>query len=249
MVILVFIAVGIAQAVWNTYRLRDQLTVEGDFHNTVRLALAVIEKDVSQIFSAHLSMPDAKEKLTPEDTVNLQTVLRTDIERPSDFFGGIISKTGIRPTRFVGSKDKMSFLTSSHRRIYKDSAESVFTKITYQLEENTLPNPGETEAKRDQKILVKTSNTNAFDLDDDDRDPKIKRYGLIPNVVRFELKYYRHDKEQWIDRWDSDKAEFKNIFPDLIELVIEVREGEKLRFVGNYHFKPECPLNGLSSTL
>ncbi len=252
MVILVFIAVGIAQAVWNTYKLRDQLTVEGDFHNTVRLAMAVVEKDVSQIFSGHLSLPNPKEKLTPEDTVNLQTVMRTDIERPSDFFTGIVSKTGVRPSRFQGSKEKMSFLSASHKRIYKDAPESIFAKVSYELSADNLDSISSAErgtTPTDRKVLVKVLNTNAFDTEDDDRDTRIKRYGLIPGVTKFDLRYYRRDKEQWVTNWDSDKPEFKNIFPDIIEVMIEVAHGEKLKFKGTYQFKPESPLNGLSNTL
>lgn len=242
MAILVFVAIGIAQSIWNTYRLRDQLTVEGDFYTSIRLTMAIMERDVTHLFSPQLLLPNPQERLSPEDILNLQTITRSDIERPSEYYGAIISKTGIRTARFQGTSNRISFISAAHRRIYKESPESIFAKVKYALEDDPKSIAG------GPKVLVKTQNSNPFDVEDDERDESIKRFPLLPGVEEIKFRFFHTEKGTWLEQWDSDRAETKNIFPGIIEVSFRVIGADQLKFTGQYHFKTEIPIDGIRGT-
>ena len=50
------------------------------------------------------------------------------------------------------------------------------------------------------------------------------------------------DKIEWGPNWDTDKDEFKNLYPDIVEVSIEVAGPSRLQFEGTYKFRPEIPL-------
>jgi hypothetical protein len=95
---------------------------------------------------------------------------------------------------------------------------------------------------------VKTASPNAFD-DDDSRDKMKQSYPLLRGVTRFRFRFYRKDKKQWLNSWDSDSADLKNKYPDQIELSIEVKGPSRMFFEGTYHFRPEIPIDGINPSI
>ncbi|MGK5084636.1 type II secretion system protein GspJ, partial [Bdellovibrionota bacterium FG-1] len=175
----------------------------------------------------------------PPDAEMVQ-VLQSDAGRTTPFWLPAIDKTGIRPSHFIGTDTKLSFISLSHVRIYKEAPESAFAKVTYE----TLPDPGNREVP-DSLMLRKTECTNVFDDDDRRERPYTHKFLLLHGIKKIKYRYWRRDWNQWTASWDNEKEEFKEKYPDLIEVTIEVAGPERLSFQGTYKFRPEVPLRGL----
>jgi general secretion pathway protein J len=239
--LLVVISLAIYQATTETYRLRDTLMNEGDFHNGIRLSMSVMERDVSQLYSPILMVPEKKGPPAPADAQDMEAILATDQGRTTDFWTAAVDKTGIRPSRFIGTEKKMSFISVSHIRMYKNTPESEFAKITYELQSDRNQDGKDTSTN----VLVKTESPNAF-LEEDYKDKMKHIYPLLHGVTKLHYRYYRKEKEEWLNSWDSDHPDFKNTYPDMVEISLEVKGPSKLRFEGIYKFRPEIPLRGLN---
>jgi prepilin-type N-terminal cleavage/methylation domain-containing protein len=53
-VILTFISLGIYQSTTETFHLREILSNEGDFYNSIRLSMNIMQRDISMIYSPTL---------------------------------------------------------------------------------------------------------------------------------------------------------------------------------------------------
>ena len=49
--ILSFISLGIYQMTTETYRLRDSLAAEGEFYNSIRMSMDIVQRDVASMYS------------------------------------------------------------------------------------------------------------------------------------------------------------------------------------------------------
>lgn len=251
--ILSFISLGIYQATTEAYHLRDVLSTEGEFYNGIRLAMDILGRDVSAIYSPTLSKaPDAQPSGRPPDAPNLPdpefaAVLQTDAGRTTQFWLPASEKTGLRPSHFIGAETKLSFVSLSHVRIYRDAPESVFAKVSYEIvrDEENRDFP---DAQNTMK-LVRTVSTNAFD-DDDRRDRQHQhKHTLLHGIKKLRFRYWSKEKEEkgrgWQTSWDNDKEDMKEKFPDIIEVTVEVAGPERLNFEGTYKLRPEVPLRGM----
>lgn len=249
MTILAFISFAIYQATIETYKLRDVLANEGDFYNGIRLSLNILDRDIALIYSPELMVPP---KLSNNGGApgqgnqggpllqGGQAEQGTDMSQTTKYWGAAIDATGIRPSHFIGADSKMSFISVSHIRIYKDAPEAEFAKISYEIKKDDADSP-----IADTSVLVKTESPNVFE-DDESRDKMTNAYPLLHGIKKCKIRYYRKDKDQWVSSWDSDKEETKNIYPDKIEISLEVLGPSKLSFEGTYVFRPEVPLHGLN---
>ncbi|RYZ66425.1 MAG: prepilin-type N-terminal cleavage/methylation domain-containing protein, partial [Proteobacteria bacterium] len=171
--ILIFISMAIYQAMTQTFRMRDVLIREGDFSNGIRLSMAIMERDLNMLFSPVAYIPPAKpanpnQGQNPnfpgafgqgpqQTTAELETA--AEMQRLTEFWLPTKVKTGVRLSRFVGEEQKMSFVTASHQRLYKDRPESEFVKVTYELREER----DEEYKIEGTRTLVKIVDTNTFD--------------------------------------------------------------------------------------
>ena len=246
--ILIFICFAIFQATAETYKLRDNLTAEGDLNNGVVLAMAVVQRDLNLIYSPKIAMPDKKPD--PTQTPGLPALPGPPQDERIDefaqqtytFWSAAIPRSGgLRPSRLIGTEKKLSFIALSHVRIYKEAPESEFAKITYELrrDEKNTENPG-------TFVLVKIESPNAF-ANDDRRDTLAVSYEVLHSIKRFSFSYHLKEGETWkvLNTWDTDHEDTKNLFPDIIEIKLEVLGLKKFSFEGDYKFRPEIPLNGL----
>lgn len=247
LVILVFISLGIYQMTTETFKLRDSLSSEGEFTNSVRMAMDVIQRDIAAMFSPILSRPEPAPSSSPNPNKaqELQELAASDMGKTSAFWLGATDSTGLRASRFVGSSNKISFITTSHVRIYRDKPESDFAKITYEL----VP---ETDYKEypDSSALLRIENPAAFDDDDRRAEKSANRYLLLHGIKKLRFQFWRKDKDnglgKWEPSWDSDKEEFKEKYPDIVQVTLEVNGPDKLSHSGVYSFRPEVPLRGLA---
>lgn len=250
MTIMAFISIGIYQATTETNRLRDILSVEGDFYNGIRLAMNIVQRDISLIYSPELILPPkpAPNPLvqpSQQDIQDQQALQSGDLTQETNFWSPAVDKTGVRPSHFIGTDSKLSFVSLSHLRIYKDAPESEFAKISYELKKDETPPDGY--AKDDPgSVLVKTEDTNAFDLDDTINTFK-HTFALIHGIQKIKYRYYRASDKTWFNEWDSSKIEErKSVYPDMIEIKIELKGPSRLSFEGTFQFRPEIPLRGLN---
>ncbi|MBC7692458.1 MAG: prepilin-type N-terminal cleavage/methylation domain-containing protein [Methylotenera sp.] len=245
--LLVVISLAIYQATTQTYKLRDTLMNEGDFHNGIRLSMAIMERDVSQIFSPTIMLPPKKPDknaalpgqnapLDPE----LEQIVNSDLGRTTQFWLGMTDKTGVRASRFDGTANSMSFISLSHVRVYKESPESEITKVTYELRDDPTP-----DKKESTKMLVKIEDTNAFD-DESKKTTYQRVLPLLRGIRKMSFRYYRKEKQEWFTSFTNDKDDLRGKFPDMIEVSLEAIGPSRMFFEGNFIFKPEIPLNGLN---
>lgn len=247
LVILVFISLGIYQMTTETFKLRNSLANEGEFTNSVRMAMDVINRDVSGMFSPLLSRPDPAPSSSPnpQSAQDQAALAASDQGKTSEFWLGATDASGLRLSRFVGSSTKISFISVSHVRIYRDKPESDFAKIAYELvsDSDYKEFPG-------TSALLRIENPDAFDDDDRRSEKQANRYLILHGIQKLRFQFWRKDKggEQgkWEPNWDSEKEEFKDKYPDIVQVTIEVMGPDNLRHTGTYKFKPEVPLRGLA---
>lgn len=257
MTILSFIALGVYEITTSTFSRRESIEQEGDFYNSIRVALDVVGRDVSQIYSP---MPDALpgdlgKALRPpgasgQSGASLQQQQgagaygaqnQMPLGQPTDFWGEPINKEGVRPSRFQGEETKLSFVSSSHMRIYKDSPESELSKITYSLEEPKVPEPGVK-----GKVLVKFEDTDVFE---DEQRSKSKdeetavSFSLLTGVKSLSFEYLDAEKDTWSKRWDTSGMDHKGVYPAVIKITIEVyMPNSENTFVVTQQWRPELPI-------
>ncbi|MCM2324120.1 MAG: prepilin-type N-terminal cleavage/methylation domain-containing protein [Oligoflexia bacterium] len=252
--ILVFISLGIYQATVETYRLRDILSTEGDFYNQIRLSMEIMQKDLAAMYSPGLMAPAPSPSpgipapgsggfgVPAAPDAESQTLLSGELGQTSEFWLPATDKTGLRNSRFKGTETKMSFITLSHQRIYKDSPESDFSKVTYELLRDENNRDAET------LVLVKTENAEAFNTDDQREKEKSRSFFLLPGITKARFRYLRKNKEEWKEysAWDNASEDFKNAYPDLIEVSLSVKGPSRLTFEGVFKLRPEVPLRGIN---
>jgi general secretion pathway protein J len=247
--IMVFISFAIYQATTQTFRLRDSLSAEGDFYNSIRISMFIVNRDVSLLYSPRISLPASKSQTsastTPPTTQELQTFMAEDLNQTSLFWSAATVATGLRPSRFVGTETKMSFISTSHSRIYKDANESDFSKIIFEVKadqgKGSIPGT---------QTLFKIESPNAFLTNDTFRDQLVQTHELLRGIKKFKYTFYQRDGNTWkkTNTWDSDREETKYKYPDIVEISMEVVGETNLNFEGKFKFRPEIPLNGLDAT-
>ena len=246
-----FISLGIYQLVTRTYRLREVLSNEGEFYNEIRLAMGVLDRDISMLYSPVIMLPpkpkagDSAEGLPPPtDAADLSAIMG-DQGRASDYWGGVIDKTGIRPSRFQGDGSSMSFVSTGHIRIYKEARESVMEKIAYELR----PDPLAPEGLENTRALVRIVDSNVFHMEEDRDRPSRRVYPVLTGIENLTFKYL-YDKDGDGDlrensRWDTEGSDTRNRYPDAVQVELEVLGRGRLNFKGVYLFKPEIPLSDI----
>ncbi len=243
MAVLVMLSLGIYQATTSTFRLRDSLQREGDFYNNIRLAMDILQRDITLLYSPTIMLPPANPaEAAPEsrEQVAMKQLLSGDLGQATDFWAPAVDSSGVRPSRFLGTDSKLSFISVSHLRVYKNATESEFARVSYELRRDETAAVG-----TDAMVLVKTENTNAFEVEDRKDRAFIHTYPLLRGIKKLKYRYYRKDRDNWYNSWDSTTEDFKNIYPDIVEITVEVSAGPTLNFEGKYVFRPEVPLRGL----
>ena len=246
MFLLVVISIATYQASTQTFRLREVLSVEGEFYNSIRLAVSILQRDLENAYSPVIIRPEQTArngKGSTEAVSSASFPAQTRDVTQSDYFSSEIDKFGIRSTRLSGTDSKLLWVSAANTRMYRDSSESIFAKIRYSIEPET-----DKEYEAGSSTLIRTASTKAF-IYNEDRDDSVKKYPLLHGIRKLKFRYYRKDKDQWFDSWDSESYDNKDFFPDIIELQLEVAAPKGLRFEGRYRIRPEVPLHGVPSTL
>jgi type II secretory pathway pseudopilin PulG len=253
MSLMVFISIAIFQATRQSFKVREILSNEGDFYNSIRLAMDVLNRDIQVIYSPiaywrppnfgqtfQPGSPQAQAQMAEQDAISQFAELTLQ----SKFWAPAIHRIGIRPAIFRGTVNTVSFISLSHVRVYQSTPESEFVQIEYHTQEiKDVRNNGTTLA------LMKTQNTNAFSLRDKENSEGMIKFSLLEGLEEIKFRYYRADKQEWLYEWDSTSFEQQGRYPDVIEVAIKVKHSDRLKFTGTYRFRPEIPIDGVPRTL
>jgi hypothetical protein len=227
--------------------------------------MGIMNKDVMMIYSPTLLLSSPNPPSNPSsnegssnssnptgayssiDESHIAAATAADLAQSFTFWSAAADKTGLRPSRFIGTDSRMSFIAATHFRIYKDSPESEFAKVTYYVEPDSTP-AGSDFKVEDSNRIVKLTSADVFENDDlKDREAEHK-YTLLRGVTKCKFTYYRWEDNSFkaFNSWDSDQEDFKWQIPDVVQVDIEVKGPGGLDFTGTYRFKPELPYHGLN---
>ncbi len=109
---------------------------------------------------------------------------------------------------FVGKSKELNFTSLSHRKQYENTHESELCEIGYQLQE---------------KNLLRRLSTSP----DADYDKGGKTQVLLENVENIEFRYYMKSKNHWYDHWDFEHSDYRDKFPEAVEVILTRHENAK----------------------
>lgn len=246
-VLLMIISAYTSRKVIDSQRLSVVLRDEGDFYNGVRLAMGVIDRDIALIYSPTLANPGrVNSKVT--DTNEIELLRSTELGRDTKYWNSSVDKSGIRASHFLGTDNSLQFIAASNIRVYKEARESELVKVTYELQDDKTAG-----AEPGSKVLVKTTNVDVFNDDDrvdSSQEAKLVRaYPLLRGVKKLEFKYYNRAKENWESKWDNQSQDFRDRYPDLVQVTVTVHGGARLHFEGGFIFTREVPYEMVPATL
>jgi prepilin-type N-terminal cleavage/methylation domain-containing protein len=212
MALLSLLSVFVYNATTRGFEVNRNLSSESNDYLAIAVSLDTLEADLSQFYS-----PATPEPINPNNTNPALNTNPTSTETsPSQFWSIPIGADGLRRSRFVGTKDKITFVSNGHHRIQKDARESDFIKVTWEIVQN----------KTGAYSLQRSIDTDAFNITDrtSATDKGGERTILIDNVGSGKFTFYRKEKDAWDDAWDSEgsyvKADLR--YPQLISLKLEV---------------------------
>ena len=164
-VILAFISLGLYNAITETYRVRETLSTEGDFHNGIRLSMNILQRDLTLLYSPIGLLPSPAP--SPSTAAQLQQAQTQAAQINATGSGScpdlrLLGAGGRRPTAFVlrVSPEPRTNSLSSPTPI------CAFTRIRPNPNSPTSPtNSRATTRIRTLQMLVKTENTDAFNID------------------------------------------------------------------------------------
>ncbi len=263
--ILVIIGTATSKAVIDAARLKENLKDETEFSSEFRTSITLIERDLNQVFNPRWFLsPDAKALdpyaqpvVQPENAPHVMSAtevnnkLRGAAYQATEYWGPVFDVSGIRPSRFKGDDHSMSFVSASHVRIYQQKKESIYSKIKYDLIKQVPSsnlNKEQNEKNSGLSSLIKTENTRAFDLDEPKEGPYLQYFTVLNQIKSIKFKYYKAGEKNPATSWDSEAADTKGIFPEMVEIELSLQALNGRTLDGKLLFKLEAPNEVLPST-
>jgi hypothetical protein len=164
-----------------------------------------------------------------------------DFFQPTHYWDTVLAPNSIRPSRFIGTDSTISWITAAHTRIYHETHECTLSKVSYEfvLDEKKVRDP----LFSGTYVLIKKENTNVFSSEDTE-ETFVHQYPLLYGIKKWKYTYYQKEDNTFktMRSWDSNQAETKMRYPDMIELSLEVMGAQNHFFEGVYRFRPETPL-------
>lgn len=134
--------------------------------------------------------------------------LRREIQLAFIVQGGVQTPNYI--TQFVAidnSPDILFFNTFSHQRLYRDARESDQTEITLWTEP----------ARREQGRGYVLYHREAPRIDEEPDEGGVI-YPIAYNVRSFNLRFLNSVTNEWVDEWDTRKADYSNRLPRMVQI-------------------------------
>ncbi|NOK19326.1 type II secretion system protein GspJ [Corallococcus carmarthensis] len=115
-----------------------------------------------------------------------------------------------RPTNFIGERDKLTFTTFAHQRLYTDVKESDQAVVEYFVENSSERNT------RQRQDLKRRVNPNVGDRMDRGGTTDV----LFEGVKGVEFAYWDSEKKEWDDEWDTRRTEKKSLLPTRVRITV-----------------------------
>ncbi len=117
--------------------------------------------------------------------------------------------------------DEVYFVARGHEKRYAELKEADYAEYGYWSEPDMHGGNFRTLMHREARIV------------DDDPERGGTVQALSHSVRELNLRYYDEKKEEWIDEWDSESADFANRVPEAVEirLSLEDDQGREATFV------------------
>jgi len=232
------ISVTIYKTVTSSFRLRTSLAAEGEFNNSVRLAMSIIERDISRVFTPIGLVPNQEQP----NSKSQEAISQADLDREMEFWTPAVHPSGIRMSRFKGDESSISFVSSSHIKIYRDVPEAELIQVSYELEDDDRE-----EAPERSKVLVRKINSNVF-VDPNDKDWGKKTYPLLTGVKELKLKYFDPRKDDWRADWENARSSGnKWRYPSRVSIEMMVESDAGFSFFVSEEIPLDIPVYSLKS--
>lgn len=221
-VILAFASLLVYNAILGSFGVNRKLTAESDSLLSISTAMQAIERDIAQMFSPQLGAT------TPQIENN-----------PENFWSAPQREDGLRRSRFVGSKEKMTFVSASNRRLQLEAKETELAKITYKIVQ-----------ERDGTYsLMRSADVDVFNYEDHlQNENPINEFKILEKLVSAAFTFYRFDKERWEEQWDSESpnTDDNSRYPTIVAIDIQYPspDNEKTILKWRSEFSPILKLNG-----
>lgn len=117
--------------------------------------------------------------------------------------------------------DEVYFVAIAHEKRYADTKDADFAEYGYWSEPDKHGGNFRSLMHRE-----------ARNVDDDPERGGVVQ-AMAHNVRECNFRWYHEKKEEWVDEWDTESADFQNILPHAVEirLVLEDDEGREAAFV------------------
>ncbi len=146
-------------------------------------------------------------------------------------------------TDFVGTEDKMNFVTMNNGRTTANSKQADFTEVGYALKDcRNL-----TDTSKSSKCLYRRTQL----IVDEDVTEGGTEMVLLENISEFKLRYIGEGKQDWVSTWKTNNGgdgATKGRYPELVEVSMAIeREMDKkkrtysMQFVIPIHFPNNPP--------
>lgn len=240
MTLLSFIALAVYQNTSQSFALRESVEQEGDFYNSLRVGLDLIGRDINHIYTPQAAAlaGDLGKAANPQ-TMNATSAPPAPA---TAFWGEPINTDGVRPSRLQGEATKLSFITNDHMRMFRDTQESDFAKISYSIEDDPYATPGQ-----GGKVLMRKESTKVFDDEqrNNTEDESQISYVLIPNIKSVQFEYLDAKTDRFDNRWDTAQGLDRDRgWPAIIRVTVEVflPNSTESTFKITQWYRPELPL-------
>ncbi|MBN1114386.1 MAG: prepilin-type N-terminal cleavage/methylation domain-containing protein [Oligoflexia bacterium] len=179
------------------FKISKKTSVESDYYHTLRTALRHIERDVSLAFHAF------------SDTKLGEQYRKQKIELYQ------LNDDYVMASVFIGTRDKLTFTSSSHRRMYRNTRETDTCEVSYYVD-RALDNPGVNNLYKRESGFI-----------DDKLEEGGNVYVLASDVESVSFKYFSSrsfTKEgKWLEKWDSTEGDSANTFPEAVEVTLVLK--------------------------
>ena len=213
------ISIAVYQNTTQSFQLTETLSLEADFYSSTRIAFDMIDRDVLHMYSPQrlALLPELAEaaplpgQASPQRQPNQppQNTRPFSPEPPTDFWGETINEFRVRPTRFNGDANRMSFVTNAHIRLFKELKESEFEGVIYQIED-----------VKKGKALVRLATPNVF-IDRVETD-KLEKVYILSSIQDANFEYLDAETDNWLRSWDSTQGDTRGRYPALVRVTLEL---------------------------
>lgn len=202
MALLAFLSILVYHATVSSFSVNNKLSSESTDLMGMAVTLQALDDDLAQIYTPIFEDPTTAPVGGGDQT-------------PKTFWSTNIRPDGLRRARFVGNKEKISFVANNNIRIQRGTPESDFQLIVWQVSQNKS---GTYQLKRFSE------NKKVFDYDMQEVDTtKPGSYVVVDNLSSAQFSFYRKEGDKWEDSWDSEGASVKSgaRYPEMISVKLE----------------------------